>query len=197
MRPKDLLGPLVSAAIGVGLVYLTRMALGHWPHPVVAIGIVLVSVGLGMVAARFSRLGPFDGELGAPWFENDLGETLGWEYERAVRYDRVVTVVALRQNPGASRTAAVVRAVDRVITCRNNWLVMILPETTRDGAMSMLRRLSEAGDVAHAAVLQLPVDIDRSEHLPSAILSAMREVPQPGSVVLIHPHGHEAYSLTA
>lgn len=196
MRPKDIVWPLLSAAVGVGVVFLLYSALGHWPHPVVSTGVIFVTVGSGLVAARFSRLGPFDGELGAPWFENDLRETLAWEFDRAARYGRIVTIVALRQRPGASNWSAVVRAVDRVIGCRNNWMVLILPETTREGALSMLRRLTEAGDIAHAAILQLPGDIEDRDSLPPAILAAMRERALPGSGLLVHASGREAFSLT-
>jgi hypothetical protein len=197
VRPKDVIWPIVGMATGIGALFALQLGFGEWPHPVVAAGILLMALGAGLIAARFSRLGPFDGELGAPWFENDLRETLSWEFERAARYGRIVTVVVLRQKPGAADWDAVVRAVDRVIGCRNDWTIMILPETTREGAASMLRRLAEAGEVAHAAIMQLPYDIENRDRLPQAILSAMREAPRAGSVVLVNAGGQEALSLAS
>ncbi|RIK38983.1 MAG: hypothetical protein DCC58_15970 [Chloroflexi bacterium] len=197
MRPRDLAWPLLSAIAGVGAIYLFRLGLGHWPHGVVSTGIILVAVGVGLIGARFSRLGPFEGELGAPWFENDLRETLAWEYDRASRYGRVVTVVVLRQRPGAPMWDAVVRAVDRVISCSNNWLIMILPETNREGALSMLHRLTESGGIDHAAVLQLPRDLDERDQLPAAILGVMRQEALPGSVLVFQPGGSEALPIRA
>jgi hypothetical protein len=197
VRPKDVIWPIVGVASGIAALFAVQLGFGDWPHPVVAAGILLVALGAGLVAARFSRLGPFDGELGAPWFENDLRETLSWEFERAARYGRIVTVVILRQQPDAANWDAVVRAVDRVITCRNNWTIMILPETTREGAASMLRRLAEAGEVAHAAIMQLPIDIENRDRIPQAILAAMHAAPRPGSVVLVNAGAQEALSLAS
>jgi hypothetical protein len=150
-----------------------------------------------MVCARFSRLGPFEGELGAPWFENDLNETLSWEYDRAARYGRIVTVIVLRQRPGATHWDAVVRAVDRVIGCRNNWMIMILPETTREGALSMLHRLTESGEIARAAVLQLPLDLESRTGMTRAVLGAIREDVRPESKHVVYTGGTDSLPQVA
>jgi hypothetical protein len=174
MRARDFFWILACALGGVLLAYLLKVALGGWPNLALISGIIIMSVGLGLVAARFSRLGPFEGELGAPWFENDLRETLSWEYDRAARYGRIVTVLLIQRHSNAPHWDAIVRAVDRVIDCRNGWTVLILPETTRDGADSMLARLNEHGAIVQSSVLQFPMDVESRDELPQVVTDVIR-----------------------
>lgn len=197
MRPRVVLWPVLSSIVGVALIYALRLFLGTWPHITVALGVLLTTFGVGLIASRFSRLGPFEGELGAPWFENDLHETLLWEYDRAARYGRVVTVIVMRQRSGTTDWRFGIRGVDRVIPCRDDWLIAILPETTRDGAMTMLRRLSDLGQFDRAVVLQLPQDVDHRNRLRQAIRTGLHAETRPGAVLLLREGAAESLPLLA
>ena len=43
------------------------------------------------------------------------------------------------------------RSVDRVVSCRGGWTVLILPETDARGAMTLMRRIVAADADAWAA----------------------------------------------
>src|SRR3954452_12084608 len=119
MRSREVVPSLFCATAGVASVYLLRMALGYWPNPVIVVGVMLMSVGATMVVGRFSRLGPFDGELGSPWFENEVRETLLYEADRAMRYGRELTVAAVRRGPAIESWEPAIRSVDSAIACRH------------------------------------------------------------------------------
>ena len=86
----------LCAAGGVLLAFLLRVAVGNWPNATVVAGLGLVSFGAVLVVSRFSRLGPFRGELGSPWAESELREHVVSEANRAARYARPMSVVAVR-----------------------------------------------------------------------------------------------------
>ena len=195
MRGREVVSSLFCAAAGAASVYLLRVVLGYWPNPVVVAGVMLVSLGLTMVVGRFSRIGPFDGELGSPWFENELRETLRYEADRAVRYGREFTVAAVRGGPDATDCEPLVRSVDRAIECRHGWTLLILPETSRQGAMALLRRVNASGELAQAALVNVPHDVSAAADLPKMLLTLFRRPAEPGKVVTPGTAHVEAHSL--
>jgi hypothetical protein len=182
MRGKEVATSLFCAATGAAMVYLLRVFLGYWPNPAIVVGVILASIGATMVVGRFSRLGPFNGELGSPWFENELRESIVREADRAVRYGRDFTVAAVRRDVPRANWDPIVRSVDRAIECRHGWMVLVLPETNRPGAMALLRRLNAGDELSQAALVNVPSDVGVAREVPATLLDLLRRPAEPGTV---------------
>jgi hypothetical protein len=175
----------LCAVGGVLLAYLIRVLVGNWPSATVVAGLGLVSVGAVLVVSRFSRLGPFRGELGSPWVESDLREHVLSEANRAARYARPMSVVAVRALGQTAGWETAMRSVDRVVSCRGGWTVLILPETDALGAMTLMRRIVAADADAWAAVVSLPDDVNSGAGMVAALSNLVGQPTQPGSIVTL------------
>jgi hypothetical protein len=146
---------LLGALIAADLLALGGLTTGRPPDPIAAFSLLLVGVGAGLIVARIDRLGPYDGRLGMPWFEHHLRGTLLRETARAARFHRELTIMAIRQSKvGRLNWRSLTRQTDETMRCRGGWVVLVLPETTEDGAVMLLRRASEGcGESVQAIVL--------------------------------------------
>lgn len=187
MRGREVGWSAFCAGSGALLVYVLRWAFGGWPSPVVVFGVLLVSLGCGLVMARYSRLGPFAGELGSPWAEHELRDAIVNEASRAARYSRDVSIVAARCDSPAD-WGGHVRGVDRVIACRHGWMVLLLPETDAHGALALMRRVGAADASLRAAIVTLPEDVLSGDELVAALLDLVRPSTGPGRVLTMR-HG--------
>lgn len=173
----------MCAIAGVLLAYLIRLMVGGWPSATVVASVALMSVGAVLVVSRFSRLGPFRGELGSPWAESELRENVVSEAQRAARYARPLSVVAVRTCGQSAGWETVVRGVDRVVNCRGGWMVLILPETDARGAMTLMRRIGAADAAAQAAVVSLPDDVASGADMVATLARLVTQPTEPGDVV--------------
>jgi hypothetical protein len=173
----------VCAISGALLAYVIRLVVGGWPNAIVVAGLGLMSLGAVLVVSRFSRLGPFRGELGSPWFESELRDSIVSEANRAARYARPMSVVAVRTHGQSAGWETVVRGVDRVVNCRGGWTVLLLPETDPHGAMVLMRRIGAADAAAQAAVVSLPEDVANGADLVATLASLVTQPNQPGNVL--------------
>jgi hypothetical protein len=178
----------LCAVGGVLLAFLIRAVVGNWPSATIVGGLGLVSLGAVLVVSRFSRLGPFKGELGSPWAESDLREHVLSEANRAARYARPMSVVAVRALGQTAGWETVMRSVDRVVSCRGGWSVLILPETDARGALTLMRRIVAADAGAWAAVVSLPDDVATGADMVTALSNLVVQPTQPGNIVTIR-HG--------
>jgi hypothetical protein len=178
----------LCAAGGVLLAFLIRVVAGNWPNATIVAGLGLMSLGAVLVVSRFSRLGPFRGELGSPWVESDLREQVLGEANRAARYARPMSVVAVRALGQTAGWETAMRSVDRVVSCRGGWSVLILPETDARGAMTLMRRIVAADADAWAAVVSLPDDVATGADMVGALGNLVTQPTQPGNIVTMR-HG--------
>jgi len=160
---------------------------------------MLVGLGAALVTVRYGRLGPFEGELGAPSLESGVREDIRRESERAVRYEREFTIIAVRQTAGPSvRWNAAIRRVDDVIVCRRGLFLLLLPETSSDGAINLLRRVREMyGATLEAAIVICPDDGRSDDAISAQLLSLIREARRPNEVVVRQNGSIESLTLLA
>ncbi|MEX1157625.1 MAG: hypothetical protein WEC79_01690 [Thermomicrobiales bacterium] len=198
MRGKEILFALMSTLAGIALAAGGYVAFGDRVSPVVYYALLVIGLGAGLVAVRIGRLGPFDGELGSPRHETELRDRIHSEVDRATRYDRDFSVLAVRQVGGSDRWRASVRGADDIITCRRGLAIVLLPETSRGGALMLLRRaLMESPSVVQAALVSCPFDGKDGDELLSALLGLVRESSQPGKIVMRGPEAVESLPLGA
>lgn len=190
MRATEILFAIACAMVGAGIAFGLRALLGEWPSPVFYYAMIVIGLGIALVIVRYGRLGPYDGEFGPPRLEADLRERMMRETERAVRYGRDLTVLAVRQESGQPVSwNAHVRTVDAVVACRKGVTLLLLPETSRDGALLMLRRVSvSATTMFHAALVSAPADGRTGDDLSMHLLRLVRQSTKPGHVAL-RTHG--------
>lgn len=153
---------------------------------------MLVGIGTGLIFARFGRLGPYGGRLGMPWFENHLRATLLRESARAARFHREMTVMAVRQSKnGRLNWRSLARQTDEAMRCRGGWVVLLLPETNEDGAVTLLRRASlGCGDSVQAIVLS-PRTFGWNGEALSRELCSMLELDWRTGEVLVNRAGRQ------
>jgi hypothetical protein len=174
-----MLHPVIGAVSAAAMISIVSLLLGDMPNPGVVAGLMLIGFGVGLVVARYGRMGVFQGEFGSPWFETDLSEVLRKEIARAARFERELSIAIVRQQSGATIDwKAHVRQADDVINCRNGWHVLVLPETPKDGAQSMIERASANTDaVLDAVVMDPSVAHLKKSRLEESILDLIRNPP--------------------
>jgi SpoVK/Ycf46/Vps4 family AAA+-type ATPase len=155
------------------------------PNPGVVAGFMLIGIGVGMVVARYGKMGVFQGEFGSPWFETDLSDLLRKEIARAARFERELSIAVVRQHDGdAIDWSAHTRQADDIIQCRNGWRVLVLPETPKDGVQSMIERArANTGADIEAIVMDPSVAHLKNTRLEEAMLDLIRNPPAAGSPV--------------
>lgn len=198
MRGKEIVFALMSTFAGATLAIGGYFAFGDRVSPVVFYALLLIGLGAGLVAIRIGRVGPFNGELGSPRFETDLRDRILSEVDRATRYDRDFSVLAVRQVGGNDHWRASVRGADNIIACRRGLAIVLLPETSRGGALMLLRRaLMESPSVVQAALVSCPFDGRDGDKLLTTLLGLVRESSQPGKIVMRGPDVVESLPLGA
>jgi hypothetical protein len=110
------------------------------------------------------------------------------EANRAARYARPMSVVAVRAVGQTAGWETAMRSVDRVVQCRGGWTVLILPETDARGALTLMRRIVAADGSARAAVVSLPDDVTSGVDMVAALSNLVLQPTQPGSIVTLQ-HG--------
>jgi hypothetical protein len=186
MKRREAGWSVFCAGAGGALVLVLRALLGNWPNAVVLGGCMLMSVGAGLVAARFRRLGAFGGELGSPWAETELRDLLLDEAQRAARYSRPLSVVGVRTHGASAGWETTVRAVDRVTQCRHGWSILVLPETDGQGARNLLRRVGAGDAAAQAVLVSLPDDVLTGDELVSGFQDLLAQAAAPGRMWTMH-----------
>lgn len=186
MRGKEVPIAIACALLGAAVAYSARVALGSWPSPVIYYSLVVVGLGAALVTVRYGRLGPFEGELGAPSLETRVRDDILRESERAVRFAREFTIVAVRQTSGTPVLwTSAVRMVDDVVECRRGLLLLMLPETSSEGAVALLRRVRELYTATlEAAIVVCPEDGRTGDAIAAQLLTLIREARRPNEVVV-------------
>lgn len=199
MRGKEALFAVVCALIGAALAYTIHLVAGRWPSPVISYSMIVIILGATLVTIRYGRLGPFHGEFGMPTLESRVREVIARETERAVRYDREFTIVAVRQTSGAPvRWASVLRRVDDIIVCRHHTFLLMLPETSSEGALNLLRRARELYSATlEAAIVACPEDGRSGDVVSLQLLELVRAARQPNEVIVRQNGSIESLSLVA
>lgn len=164
----------MGAGAALLVIIILSIVLRNMPGPGIVASLMLIGTGIGLVVARFGNAGPFQGELGSPWFEADLADILKREIARAARFDRDLSFVVVRQLGGNPvEWTDVVRDADQVFACRNGWSVLVLAETSKDGAQRMIERATV--DV-NARVQAVIMDPSITSHDPKKLGKALTEL---------------------
>ena len=181
------------------MAYSTRLVLGSWPSPVIYYSLVIVGLGAALVTVRYGRLGPFEGELGTPSTETQVRDELLREADRAARYNRELSIVAVRQMGGAPVLwTSAGRRVDTVFPCRRGLFVLLLPETSSEGAVNLLRRVRELyAATLEATILVYPGESRTGDDAAAQLLAMVREARQPNEVVVRSNGTTDVLSLNA
>lgn len=168
-----LLSVLAGAAIGLGL----SGDGSTLPSPVVYFTVAIVLVGAALVLARYDRLGPFDGELGPPRAEAAIRELILRESQRALRYGgEFAVLVTRRTDRGSVNSSRIIRGSDTVVECRKRQSLIVLPQTTREGATQLATRLDASlGYPASIALIHFPGDDVAAEELCPTLLQLIRQ----------------------
>ncbi|MGH9173913.1 MAG: hypothetical protein ACRD1H_06130, partial [Vicinamibacterales bacterium] len=181
---REIVFALTCALAGAVLAFTARLMLGDWPSPVTSFSLAIVGIGAALVTVRYGRLGPFEGEFGPPKLETMLLERIQRETERAARYEREFSILAVRQSRGVDHWRSSVRGVDDMIPCRRGITIMLLPETSRDGALALLQRVTtQAGVPIQAALVNCPADGRNVDALAETLLRLVRQSALPGQVI--------------
>jgi hypothetical protein len=198
MRGKEVVFALMVMLAGAALAFGVYLALGDRVSSVVYYALLLIGLGGALVTIRIGRIGPFEGELGSLRLEMDLRDRIMREADRASRYDRDFSVLAIRQAGAAERWRDAVRGADDMIACRRDLVILLLPETSRGGALMLLRRaMMESPVPVQAALVSAPLDGHTGDELLDALLVLVRESAQPGAVVMRGPDSVEALPISA
>jgi hypothetical protein len=198
MRGKEVVFALMVMLAGAALAFGGYLALGDRVSSVVYYALLLIGLGGALVTIRIGRIGPFEGELGSLRLEMDLRDRIMREADRASRYDRDFSVLAIRQAGAAERWRDAVRGADDMIACRRDLVILLLPETSRGGALMLLRRaMMESPVPVQAALVSAPLDGHTGDELLDALLVLVRESAQPGAVVMRGPDSIEALPISA
>jgi hypothetical protein len=128
----------------------------------------------------------------------DLRDRIMREADRATRYDRDFSVLAIRQAGAAERWREAVRGADDMVACRRDLVILLLPETSRGGALMLLRRaMMETPAPVQAALVSAPLDGRTGDELLDALLALVRESARPGTVVMRGSETVEALPIGA
>jgi hypothetical protein len=198
MRGKEILFALVFTLAGAGLAVGAYFALGDRVSSVVYYALLLIGLGAALVTVRIGRLGPFEGELGSLRLEMALRDRVMREADRAIRYDRDFSIIAIRQPGAEQRWRATVRNADDIIAFRRGLIILLLPETSRGGALMLLRRsMMESPAPIQAALVSAPLDGRSGDELLDALLELVRESAQQGKIVMLGAETVEALPIGA
>ena len=185
MRGKEIVFALMFTLAGAALAFGGYLALGDRVNSVVYYALLVIGLGAALVTVRIGRIGPFEGELGSLRLEMDLRDRIMREADRASRYDRDFSVLAIRQAGAAERWREAVRGADDMVTCRRDLVILLLPETSRGGALMLLRRaMMESPAPVQAALVSAPLDGRTGDELLDSLLVLVRESAKPGAVVM-------------
>lgn len=185
MRGKEIVFALMFTLAGAALALGAYLALGDRVNSVVYYALLLIGLGAALVTVRIGRIGPFEGELGPLRLEMDLRDRIVSEADRAARYDRDFSILAVRQAGAAERWSSTVRSADDLVVCRRGLVILLLSETSRGGALMLLRRaMMESPAPVQAALVSAPLDGRGGDELLDALLRLVRESAQPGAVVM-------------
>lgn len=177
MRSKEvglaLLCLLAGAASGLALSGAGETP----PSPVVYFTVAIVVLGVALVLVRYDRLGPFEGELGPPRSEGAIRDLILRESQRALRYGgEFAVLVARRPDNGTANWSRIVRGSDTVVECRKRQSLIVLPQTTREGAVQLAARLDASlGYPASVALIHFPGDDVAAEDLCPTLLQLIRQ----------------------
>jgi len=190
--------PLVGALTAACMISLAVLTTGRAPDLIAAASLMLIGVGVGLIVARFGRLGPFGGRFGTPWFESHLRDTLTRESARASRFQRELTILAVRETSvGALDRRALLRKTDETFHCQNGWTVIVLPETGGDGALCLLRRATAGRPEDVQAILLSPSAFGWNGDALGRELTALANAEQSSGAVLVNCTGRaEVVPLT-
>jgi hypothetical protein len=177
MSDRGLMFPIIGAVITTIIVFLFRLGTGHFPNPILLASLYLIGVGSGLIRARLDRLGPFDGLLGSPWFESDLHAALTREVARSLRFRRELTVAAVRTESDAGFDwSDYLRLADQSFKCRNGWSVLILVETSLEGASRMMERVEvELGREIHGALLTPDANLPVAKQIERDLMALLTD----------------------
>lgn len=198
MRATEIVLGLMFALAGAALALGGYMALGDRVTPVVYYALLAIGLGGALVTLRIGRLGPFEGELGSMRLEMDLRDRIMREADRATRYDRDFSILAIRQPGAADRLREAVRTADDMVICRRGMVILLLPETSRGGALMLLRRaMLEWPAPVQAALVSAPLDGRTGDELLESLMTLIREAAKPGNVVMSGPEVVESLPIGA
>lgn len=198
MRGKEIAFALMFTLAGGALALAAFLWLGDSVSPVVFYALLLIGIGASLVTVRIGRIGPFGGELGSFRLEVDLRDRIVREADRAARYDRDFSILAIRHPSGTDQWHTSVRIADDIVQCRRGLLILLLPETSRGGALMLLRRaMMESPALVQAALVSSPIDGATGDELLEALLVLVRESAEIGKVVMRGPEAVEALPIGA
>ena len=198
MRGKEVVFALMFTLAGAALALGGYLAVGDRVSVVVYYALLLIGLGAALVTVRSGRIGPFEGELGSLRLEMDLRDRIVREADRASRYDRDFSILAIRQPGAAERWRSAVRGADDIVVCSRGLVVLLLPECSRGGALILLRRaMMETPAPVQAALVSAPLDGRTGDELLDALLVLVRESAQPGAVVMRGPEAIESLPIGA
>lgn len=186
---------LLGCIVAVG----TLLAVGGGPSPVIPLSIITIGIGAALVVVRYGRLGPYKGVLGTPSMELAIRDRIHREAARSLRYGGEFSVLALR--PSSRRTRVPehqLRAVDDVIRCWGGLYLILLPETSRDGAMRIHERISATSPVpTFAAVVTCPTDCDSADELMARLLTLVQSSSRTGELATADKEHDRVAAATA
>jgi hypothetical protein len=175
---RGLIHPIFGLATATIITGSYQLISGHFPDPIAIANLYLVGLGLGLVIARIGRLGPFGGILGSPWQEARIEELLTREVARARQYGRDLSVVAVKPlDKSKFDIRKSIRATDELLVCHNNWHIIVLPETDREGASLLLRRICGTRPVVS---VQTTLDANRPrQHMETELFDLLNAAKRP------------------
>jgi hypothetical protein len=198
MRGKEVLFALLFTLVGAGLATVGYFLLGDRVSSVVYYAALIIGLGAALVTVRIGRIGPFEGELGSLRLEMDLRDRVMREADRAIRYDRDFSIIAIRQPGAEERWRSTVRGADDIISFRRGLIILLLPETSRGGALMLLRRsMMDSPAPIQAALVSAPLDGRSGDELLDALLALVRESSQQGKIVMLGADTVEALPIGA
>jgi hypothetical protein len=113
---------------------------------------------------------------------------LSRESARASRFNRELSILAVRQtSSGALSWRALMRQTDEAFHCHNGWAVFVLPETSGEGALTLLRRAaSEHPEMVQAILISPNAFGWNGEALGRALVELATAEQHCGAVLVNH-----------
>lgn len=193
---RGILYPILGLATATFIAMMHQVFTGRYPDPISIAHLYLVGLGVGLVAARVGRLGPFGGVLGSPWHETKIEEVLSRETARAHRYGRDLTVVAVKSLGKAKlEIRQSIRSTDQLIGCRNGWNLIILPETDEESANFLMRKIC-----GNRPVLTAQAAFDAScprQHADIEVLELLHSAKRPEIISIADAKSPETQALAS